>query len=721
MKIHRITSILLAFALQLMPLCRSCLVHLAPGGTAAMAIIRSLLGASVLMGECHAVSGASTAITSPLNVRGTNGVSFSYRITSSPEVANRYAAAPLPPGLTVSTNTGYITGVPSATGTWSVSLTASDRGLVDRTATATLTLKILDGAPTNAAPWIITQPQNQSVAAGSNAIFYVSAGGPAPLSYQWRFGNVDLQGRTSPLLPLNAVMPEQAGSYYVVVTNSAGAVTSAVAALTVSTNALRPPVPLLTLVTNGAGAILPSVSLKLLKPGAACALTAVPAPGQGFNGWSGSVIATSPVVRLTLTSNLAMQANFFPLNVHTNGSGRITPDLARAQNLVVGRGYSATAIPAAGQVFAGWTGSLNSLNPTIRFVLTPTLALQANFIPSPYVPVAGYYSGLFFDSNQVHQSSSGRCVLWVTPRGTYSGSLQIGAALYPIQGHLDLQLQATNLISRPNDPMTLRFQLGSGDQADQVNGTLEGAGWTAALAGDRATFNPVTHPCPASGAYTLLLPGRDDMPEWPIGDGYARLRVTASGQVVCAGTLADGTKFAQTATLSKQGAWPCYVSLYGGQGSLVSWLWFVDQPLDDLHGAVSWIKPGNAQARYYAGGFSAESMAIGSRYVAPVGASNSILNFTNGLLSLVGGNLSSSFTNSVVFQPGSHVVNLSSNRCSINFTLGTGEFTGNAQVPTTGKLLPFGGVVLQKAGYASGSFLGTNLSGRVNLRSQTSL
>jgi len=648
MKIHRLTSLFLALALQLMPLCREVLVQLAPGGTAALAMVRWMLGAAVLLGECHAVSGASTAITSPLNVRGTNGMPFNYRITSSPDVANQYAAAPLPPGLAVSTTTGYISGTPTASGTWSVSLTASDRGLADRTATALLTLKIQDAIATNGAPWITTQPQNQNVVAGSNAIFYVAAGGAAPLGYQWRFGDTDLASQTSPLLPLNAVTPAQAGSYCVVVTNAAGAVTSAFAMLTVSTNSPRPPAPLLTLVTNGAGSILPSVSLRLIKAGTACALTAVPAPGQIFNGWSGSLTATSTVVRVTLASNLV---------------------------------------------------------------------LQANFIPSPYIPAAGYYAGLFAEADQVRQSSAGRFALQATSRGTYSGWLQIGAARYAFQGHLDLQLQATNVIRRAGDVLWLRFQLGSGDQIDQVNGALQGTNWSATLSGDRATFSAATNPCPAGGTYTIVLPGRDDVPEWPIGDGYGHLRVSPSGRVVCAGTLADGIKFTQTALLSKQGAWPFYASLYGGKGSLMSWLSFADQPTDDLHGPFSWIKPPRASTRYYPNGFSAECLAVGSRYVAPVGASNSVLNFTNGSVALVGGNLDPGFTNSIVRLTGNRIASLSSNRCSVAFSLATGEFTGSAVNPSTGKLLHFGGVALQKPGYASGSFLGTNQSGRVTLRS----
>ena len=82
------------------------------------------------------------------------------------------------------------------------------------------------------------QPQSQTVAAGSSATFTVAAAGAAPLNYQWQFNGADLPGATSTSVTLADVQPANAGNYTVVVTNSTGSVTSAVAVLTV----LVPPV-----------------------------------------------------------------------------------------------------------------------------------------------------------------------------------------------------------------------------------------------------------------------------------------------------------------------------------------------------------------------------------------------------------------------------------------------------------------------------------------------
>jgi hypothetical protein len=85
---------------------------------------------------------------------------------------------------------------------------------------------------------ITTQPQSQSVAVGSNAVFTVGASGVPPLSYQWQFGGAAILSATNTSLTLTNVQTTNAGNYTVVVTNSTASVTSVVAALSV----LTPPV-----------------------------------------------------------------------------------------------------------------------------------------------------------------------------------------------------------------------------------------------------------------------------------------------------------------------------------------------------------------------------------------------------------------------------------------------------------------------------------------------
>jgi uncharacterized protein YhjY with autotransporter beta-barrel domain len=83
-------------------------------------------------------------ITSPATASGATDMPFFYQITAT-NGATSYGAAGLPPGLSVNTATGVISGSTSAPGTFSVNLSASNG---TGTGTSTLTLTIALSAPT---------------------------------------------------------------------------------------------------------------------------------------------------------------------------------------------------------------------------------------------------------------------------------------------------------------------------------------------------------------------------------------------------------------------------------------------------------------------------------------------------------------------------------------------------------------------------------------------
>jgi hypothetical protein len=94
----------------------------------------------------------------------------------------------------------------------------------------------LYGAPVGAVapPVIITQPGSQTLTVGQTATFAVQASSAAALSYQWGKAGAALTGATGSFLTLPSVTVADAGSYSVIVTNSAGSVASATATLTVN-------------------------------------------------------------------------------------------------------------------------------------------------------------------------------------------------------------------------------------------------------------------------------------------------------------------------------------------------------------------------------------------------------------------------------------------------------------------------------------------------------
>jgi hypothetical protein len=83
---------------------------------------------------------------------------------------------------------------------------------------------LLPGA--NEPPSITVQPVSQTVSPGTDVVFSVTATGSAPLSYQWSKNFVDLPGETSQTLHLTNVQSDASAIYQVVVSNSAGSVTS---------------------------------------------------------------------------------------------------------------------------------------------------------------------------------------------------------------------------------------------------------------------------------------------------------------------------------------------------------------------------------------------------------------------------------------------------------------------------------------------------------------
>lgn len=80
---------------------------------------------------------------------------------------------------------------------------------------------------------IAVPPSPLSICAGESAQFSVTASGTPPFSYQWRRGGTPIPGGTGETLGIAAVLPSDAGSYDVVVTNACGAATSAAATLLV--------------------------------------------------------------------------------------------------------------------------------------------------------------------------------------------------------------------------------------------------------------------------------------------------------------------------------------------------------------------------------------------------------------------------------------------------------------------------------------------------------
>ncbi len=92
------------------------------------------------------------------------------------------------------------------------------------------------------APNILTNPVNQTVNYGSPAAFSVAATGIPDPTYQWQHAGTNLSGANSATLNIASTTTNDAGTYAVIVTTSAGSVTSSTATLTVNAPANTAPV-----------------------------------------------------------------------------------------------------------------------------------------------------------------------------------------------------------------------------------------------------------------------------------------------------------------------------------------------------------------------------------------------------------------------------------------------------------------------------------------------
>ena len=193
-------------------------------------VVSNLIGSNATSISAGLTIGTAPSFTSEASTtfRATVAGGFTVAATASPTAI--FTASGLPSWANLDAVSGVLSGTPpDTTGSpFTITLTASNGIAVNQTFILTVLPAVLP-------PAIATAPASTTVNQGQSATLSVSVTGTEPFTYQWRRNGTAIDGATASSLTLSAVQASAAGSYTVTITNSAGSITSAGAALSVNT------------------------------------------------------------------------------------------------------------------------------------------------------------------------------------------------------------------------------------------------------------------------------------------------------------------------------------------------------------------------------------------------------------------------------------------------------------------------------------------------------
>ena len=172
-----------------------------------------------------------------------------------------------------------------------------------------------DAPGTTSAPQITGQPVDQLASAGDFASFSVVVANTSGVTFQWAFNGTAIASATGDSLLLPAAGAANAGQYAVIVTNSAGTVTSSPATLTLDTGtSTAPSGPYLTAYSDPGGSVTVTPFQRDYGLGEPVTLTAVPSAPSVFVSWSGistgDLVATATATVTVTAADTTIRARF---------------------------------------------------------------------------------------------------------------------------------------------------------------------------------------------------------------------------------------------------------------------------------------------------------------------------------------------------------------------------------------------------------------------------
>jgi len=196
--------------------------------------------ADIYIDDVRVISGAApgpgggavppSIITPPVNVTVTEPAAAAFAVVVAGDAPFTYQWRRNGANIAGANATSYVLNPTAASDTGAqFDVVVSNAGGSVTSVAATLTVN-----PAPVAPGITTQPASLTVTEPAGATFSVVATGDAPLSYQWRRNGVAIGGATSSSYTKTpTAMADDSAQFDVIISNTAGTITSAPATLTV--------------------------------------------------------------------------------------------------------------------------------------------------------------------------------------------------------------------------------------------------------------------------------------------------------------------------------------------------------------------------------------------------------------------------------------------------------------------------------------------------------
>lgn len=238
------------------------------------------------------------------------------------------------------------------------------------------------------------------------------------------------------------------------------------------------------------------------------------------------------------------------------GSGT-TFGITNGQLLDVGRIYALSSKPDPTNFFVGWLSDASYIdfNSTHRFFMETNKLVYAQFDTNRFPNVKGNYNGLFVNTTNAEQRSSGFFSLTLSDSGSYSAKLIVNGYSYPFSSRFstdgtspyadffgpglpgrttirmnvdvanpDNQLRGSvsNFYAYLIPTLTTNFIVITNVTSTSTNVVIVATNvimqipttntWSAELIADRVVFNSKLNPAPQAGKYTVIIPAETNSP-----------------------------------------------------------------------------------------------------------------------------------------------------------------------------------------------------------------